>query len=431
MGAESGAAETVDRAMLATIIGRADEALAEKDLSQVNRLLRALVQVGVEDAALHRRLAEVCRRLGLDAHAAYHEGLAGSPVSPTTAGGASAPADPAAAAPRYLLIRAWGAGFWGDVAHVGHQLLLAEITGRIPVVYWGRESRYRRSRMDNAWEAYFQPVSPVRIADLERDDYDFFPPKWTHANLRTPRINKDSGPWSRISGLYLQNRPERVVVSDYFTELDDILPFAAVGPAPDAAASEALLAACYRRHIKLMPHLKIAIERFAAELLAERPVLGVHYRAPAFVKTLESAGKDTIGVETYFAEIDRFLEHHPSGSVFLMTDFVPALAEFQARYGQRLKTRTVLRLVHAEDQSLEYNTALDGRTLATEVIIDVYLALASDRFLGDQVSGVTQAVARLKEWPADKITLFRRAGAWPLGFVRQHSDPTPWWNPPD
>src|SRR5262249_28260951 len=163
----------------------------------------------------------------------------------------------------------------------------------------------------------------------------------------------------------------------------------------------------------------------AKTLLAERPVLGVHYRAPAFVKTLESAGKDLIGVETYFEAMDRFLAEHPTGSIFLMTDFVPALAAFRERYGARLKTRNVLRLTDPKAQPLEYNTGLDGRTLATEVILDVYLALACDRFLGDQVSGVTQAVARLKDWPAGSITLFRRHGAWPLGHVRQHADPSP------
>ncbi|MGB8078567.1 MAG: hypothetical protein WCF09_11900, partial [Gallionella sp.] len=35
---------------------------------------------------------------------------------------------------RFLLIKAWGYGFWSDVSHVLGQLLLAEITGRTPVV---------------------------------------------------------------------------------------------------------------------------------------------------------------------------------------------------------------------------------------------------------------------------------------------------------
>src|SRR5215469_16394010 len=36
-----------------------------------------------------------------------------------------------------LLIKAWGAGFWSDVSHVFGGLLLAEVTGRKPVVHWG------------------------------------------------------------------------------------------------------------------------------------------------------------------------------------------------------------------------------------------------------------------------------------------------------
>ncbi len=37
---------------------------------------------------------------------------------------------------RFLLIKSWGCGFWSDVDHVMGQLLVAEITNRIPVIYW-------------------------------------------------------------------------------------------------------------------------------------------------------------------------------------------------------------------------------------------------------------------------------------------------------
>src|SRR5699024_6762941 len=43
---------------------------------------------------------------------------------------------------RYLLIRGWGFGFWADVSQVMGSLLLAEATGRIPVTFWGAESRF-------------------------------------------------------------------------------------------------------------------------------------------------------------------------------------------------------------------------------------------------------------------------------------------------
>jgi hypothetical protein len=36
---------------------------------------------------------------------------------------------------RYLLIKAWGFGFWADLDHVLGALLLADLTRRVPVVY--------------------------------------------------------------------------------------------------------------------------------------------------------------------------------------------------------------------------------------------------------------------------------------------------------
>ena len=44
--------------------------------------------------------------------------------------------------PRFLLIKAWGQGFWSDMCHVMASLLVAEITDRIPVVQWGGNSLF-------------------------------------------------------------------------------------------------------------------------------------------------------------------------------------------------------------------------------------------------------------------------------------------------
>ena len=69
---------------------------------------------------------------------------------------------------RFLVIRAWGAGFWADVLHTIHGLALAEASGRTPIVHWGLECRYRRAGIENAWPLYFEPVSPHTIATAER-----------------------------------------------------------------------------------------------------------------------------------------------------------------------------------------------------------------------------------------------------------------------
>ncbi|MEL6765172.1 MAG: tetratricopeptide repeat protein, partial [Cyanobacteria bacterium J06607_6] len=85
--------------------------------------------------------------------------------------------------PKFILIRAWGHGFWSDVDHVLGQLFLAEITGRIPVVYWGANSRYRDAD-ENAFENYFEPVSSYKIDHLIGQTYTFYPDHWTEETLK-------------------------------------------------------------------------------------------------------------------------------------------------------------------------------------------------------------------------------------------------------
>jgi hypothetical protein len=69
---------------------------------------------------------------------------------------------------RYLLIKGWGFGFWADMAHVTGSLLLAEITGRIPLVYWGPESLFGDSRSTTPSPSTFEPVSSLSLEQLVR-----------------------------------------------------------------------------------------------------------------------------------------------------------------------------------------------------------------------------------------------------------------------
>ncbi len=64
---------------------------------------------------------------------------------------------------KYLLIKAWGYGFWSDMDHVVGQLLLAELTGRTPVVHWGSNTLFGASGVANAFELFFRPVSGATL----------------------------------------------------------------------------------------------------------------------------------------------------------------------------------------------------------------------------------------------------------------------------
>ena len=386
----------------AQILATVDEAMSVGDLSAANRLLQALKRTGEDLDEIEERLAEIARRLGLDR-------------------------PPAAPDPAYLLIRGWGAGFWADVGHVALQTILAEGLGRKPVVYWGRESRYYQPGAGNAWDLYFEPMSSANMAEVSVTGLSYFPAKWNAANLRTPRLNKDAGDGSRVSSLYFLNRPENVLVSDYYTEPDDILPWL---PTWRGVDGEAALGAFYRSRLRLKPPLAMPLDSMERQLLKDRPMLAVHFRTQSSIKALEAADRDSVSIEAYFPVIDRHLDANPGGGIFAITDFAPAYAALKERYGVRVTSRSVARLTAVDQLSLEWQTHIDGRRLAIEVIFDTYLAARCDAFLGDGASGVSNAVCRLKAWPEGTVTLFRRSGV-PLGHIRQHSDPSSWWNPPE
>lgn len=92
---------------------------------------------------------------------------------------------------RYLLIKNWGFGFWADMVQVLGSLLLAEITGRIPVVYWGADSRFSDKSGRDAFSHYFAPVSAFTLQQLARlPNASFFPPRWNAGNLTQTGISQ-------------------------------------------------------------------------------------------------------------------------------------------------------------------------------------------------------------------------------------------------
>ncbi|MSP49184.1 MAG: hypothetical protein EXQ95_07635 [Alphaproteobacteria bacterium] len=410
---------TYDSQLIHETLSRAQKALHEGDLSRANRLLQRLHAAGHADATSHQMLAIVAVELGLFDHAGRHMAEARR-VAP-------APDN----RPRHLLIRAWGAGFWADIQHTIHGLVLAEASGRTPIVYWGRESRYRRAKVDDAWRLYFEPVSPLTVADAEEEGLSIFPPKWTRANLREIRVNKDSGEWSSLSGLYLLKRDEDVTVLDFYTDLDDFAPWLAPGHPLAAADPEPELGRLFRRHLRLRPDLAAEVDRLSATVLRRRPTIATHYRTQSLPKIVEAIDRKGLGPEVYVEAIDRYLAGKPEAGIHLLTDFAPAVLYFRERYGDRVSCLDVARVENIDEKTLELLPQHDGVMLAHQVILDTFLAARCDAFVGDGASGVSLAVTRLKEWPAGTATLFRPGQSALPGHVRRHSDALPWWNPPE
>ena len=298
----------------------------------------------------------------------------------------------AVARPRYLLIKAWGYGFWSDMDHVVGQLLLAELTGRTPVVHWGANTLFGAAGVANAFELFFRPVSGATQDGLAAWGQSFFPAKWSAANLRDENVNKFQGPGSRTSALHLMARDEDVVVSDFHGKVVDLIGWIE----PDSPWHGLDYATIYRRlyakYIQLQPALQARVDAFASERMAGRRWVAVHVRGSD--KITELRDLELVNAQ-YQHRIDRMLQADPAMGIFLLTDSERFAAEYRQKYGERVLAADVAR---SSDATGVHYAGHEGRKLGEEVVLDAHLAARCDAFLGNGASNVSTAIRHLKDW---------------------------------
>lgn len=419
---EPGEASAVNPATAAQL-SAAGDALNRGNLQRADLICRQLLEQVPGDPIANLLLGHVALRIGRPdlAVAHYEQTWSQSPRHPeagaalarataaleqmrgrtpgTAAQPHSAALAPAAQSRRFLVVKAWGCGFWSDVDHVAGQLLLAEMTGRIPVIHWGRNSLFSAPQTANAFELYFLPVSELTLDDVARDARTFFPSKWGRDNLLTENLDKWEGAGSRISGLYGLARDEDVIVSDFHTALFSLIPWIDRRSEYFGMTMEQIYRRIFATRLRLQPRLDEATDRFWNQTMADGQWLAVHVRGSD--KALEVGGLADINA-SYYPRVDQFLEANPGLSIFLLTDSEYSLRDFKQRYGARLLHSDCTRT--ATTQGIHY-AGHSGQRLAQEVILDTSLAARCEFFIGNGASNVSTTVGHLKNWAADRYVL--------------------------
>ncbi|MBU5611479.1 nodulation protein NodZ [Geomonas azotofigens] len=311
---------------------------------------------------------------------------------------------------RLLLVKAWGYGFWSDVNHVLGQFLVAEITGRTPVVHWGANSLFSDDPFENAFTSFFEPVSPVTINDVISRRRSFYPPKWQRDNVRHENLAKFDGPWSRCSALWTLERNEEVVVSDFHYAVNDLAPWIPAGHPLHGLSTEELYRYLFERYLKVRPRILERVEAFYREHLAGAPVIGLHVRGGD--KVGEDPGLARLNA-LYLPELERLLREKPEARIFLSTDDDRILARYRERFGDRLAYTVSTRTANL--QGVHYQKQASRRALGEEVLIDALLAARCDHFLGNGLSNVSLAVAQMRRWAPGTCRLFGTR----LDYLRQ------------
>jgi protein O-GlcNAc transferase len=299
---------------------------------------------------------------------------------------------------RFLLIKAWGHGFWADVNHVLGCLLLAELTGRIPITCWGSNSLYSSETNGDAFQSYFEPVSAFNAdALLKMKEAAIFPPKWTIANLLENNIAKYFGEHSRMAGFYFLNRPENIAVADYYIGVYDLLPWIPKTHKLRGKSVDDLLRYLIAKYLRPKPHILSVVEDFVRDQLGKAPVIAVHIRGSD--KNAETADVNEVN-KKYFSHIDR---QDKTWNILLLTDDTRLVEAFRENYADRVYLTDCQR--SSNDLGIHHTPSADRGRLGFEIMRDTYLALRCQKFIGNGQSAVSAMIAILKKWDMDNCIL--------------------------
>lgn len=299
---------------------------------------------------------------------------------------------------RYLVIKAWGFGFWSDVSQVLGSLLLAEITGRIPVTCWGKNSLFGDGSDRDAFRRYFEPVSDVTLADLSRiENATFYPAKWRKDNLTDEEVTKWQGSGSRAAAIYFLNKPETIAVNDFYIGVANVAPWIPAGHPMHGRPPTAIYRYLIEKYLHPRSATLAAGDAFFRDKLQGSPFVAVHVRGSD--KIVEDRNLDAVN-QSYTAALAAI---EPSWRIFLLTDDENWRAQLTAQFGARIVTTDCQRT--ASSTGVHYLPSVDRVQAGLEVMTDAYLALRADRFIGNGSSNVSAMIAVMKDWPAGACTL--------------------------
>lgn len=318
---------------------------------------------------------------------------------------------------RVLVIRSWSQGFWSDVDHVLGQLLLAEITGRTPLVHWGANSRFGGPQLPrgknpgesdpahNLWNHFFKPVSSLTLTDVLRDakGKKFFPSKWSDANLTVIDNGAMAGPQSRIAAVSFLNRPEPIAVSDFHTPVMAIRHWLPREHRLFGQPLDVIFLDLIGKYLIPSDTIAAQLEELAAGV--RTPTIAVHVRGSD--KHVELPQLDQAAA-IYHQHIAALIQKFPGARVRLFTDWQPAVAEYKAKYTDRLDVADATRT--STRTGLHYQPALIGTKIGEEVLLDTLLAARCDAFVGlgySNVSAFMKYFGRLgpKKWTDETALL--------------------------
>ncbi len=338
---------------------------------------------------------------------------------------------------RFLLIKTYSYMLWADIDHVLGQLLIAELTGRIPVVYWPTHCLNNGFVQTNGFELYFEPINSYTIFDLSNPQYTYYPPIWDSDNLLVDDHTKDT--WRYRNAGDILGSKANIVVGDVYYNVFELIPFVKKNHSAYGMTVEQIYRYLFSKYIRIKPDIDMEIQGYYNSWLKDsHPVLAVHVRRADEGKVFDTRDSDKFDNQywnkvyrkvekdngkpgekfskhlkkgkykepnkVYHKEIKKVIEKYNIKKIFLLTDCQKTVEEYVKMYGSIVAVTDCKRL--SSDQEISYmENAMIKRRRGVEVIKDAFIAAKCDFFIGNDFSNLSHAVTRIKDWPVKNTKL--------------------------
>ena len=281
---------------------------------------------------------------------------------------------------KYLLIHAWGSGIGFDLLHVLQYLLVAELTNRCPIIYWGENSLYNENEND-CFADYFQAINDLSIKDIDESTEKIFPGYWNGRELnvylrRTKWRNTKNNQSYKITAIDYLNKSEKIVVSGEFTNIKSILPWVLEDSDYYGKDVKTIYKSLTKKYIKPKHEFINTANSVIKNKFNNSDFIAIHLRGTD--KSKEKQSNDIASINDDL--IKKVSSLDSSLPIFLMTDDIRQLAKMTDLFGNRLVSLDVTRSQN-DDIGVHYESN-EKKKIAAEVIIDVLVASKAKYFLG-------------------------------------------------
>lgn len=336
---------------------------------------------------------------------------------------------------RFLLIKAWSYTLWADIDHVLSQLLIAEITNRIPIVYWPTHCINNGSVQTNGFELYFEPISNYTINHIAKHEYTYYPPIYDSDSILTDDWNRDTWMYRNIGDIICSDA--NVVVGDAYYNVSELIPFLNKKHSVYGMDVEQIYHYLFNKYIKIKPDIEMEIQNYYNKWIrGNHPILAVHVRRVNKNEVFDARNSKEYGNQywnkvykrykkkqdrekvtkiypkgkikrpndLYHSEIRKYIQKYNVKKIFLLTDCEETVKEYKKLYGSKLLYTDCKRYLGG-DVVLQMENPMIKRRRGVEIIKDTYLASKCDFFIGNDFSHLSHTVLRIKDWGEKNVSL--------------------------